>query len=269
MPLFTATWALLILNVETSQLQSLLLSALLFATLSSLAVYKKWLTTSGAVAAFWVALLLLITGGYKAFIAPGIFLISGSILSKLNKPQKEKDGRNALQVFANGIIGILFMIMYKIVHDPVYLITAIASFCISMSDNTSSEIGMYLKGSTYDILSFKKMPPGVSGGMSLQGTFAGLAGAMLLSYAATYYYSFSFIVFMQITIAGFTGMLVDSILGSWLQVKYKTADGLFSDDAVPGAIKAKGLVWCNNDAVNICSNILITLLFFFILKQTN
>jgi len=263
-PLFTAAWVLLIINLDLIQLQNFLLLILLFAALSLFSVYKKWLTVSGAIAACWMALLLYTTGGFKAFIAPGIFLISGSLLSKLNKSQNEKEGRNAKQVFANGITSIVFMILFGLTKQPVYLTTAIASFCISMADSASSETGFYLKGATYDIVSFKKLPPGVSGGISLQGTLAGAAGAVLLSFAAGYFYNFSLRDFTGIAIAGFLGMIADSILGSQLQIKYKTVNGQLTDYATPGAKKAKGLIWCNNDAVNIISNILVTLLFFYI-----
>ena len=266
-PLFTGAWALLLIDLSAVQIQTLLLVAILFAVLSAFAVYKKWLTLSGATAACWVALLLFIVGEYKAFIAPGIFLISGSLLSKLNKPQQEKEGRNAKQVFANGITGIIFMILYGIVKEEIYLITAIVSFCISMADSTSSELGFYFKGATFDILSFKKLQPGVSGGISAAGTLAGLAGAVLLAFITSYFYSFSLSVFLCILIAGFAGMLADSILGSWLQIKYKTLDGKLCDDEENGAKKVKGLSWCTNDMVNILSNMLITLLFFYIFKQ--
>jgi uncharacterized membrane protein len=108
------------------------------------------------------------------------------------------------------------------------------------------------------------MQPGVSGGISLEGTLAGLAAAILLSFAVGLFYDFSFAVFMFVSIAGFMGMLADSVLGSWLQVKYKTAAGILSDDAIAGTKKVKGYSWCTNDTVNIFSNILITLLFFYI-----
>jgi uncharacterized protein (TIGR00297 family) len=266
-PIFTAIWALLIIDLNTIQLLVLLILVLVFAVLSVFALYKKWLTASGAAAACWMAVLLYSTGGFKAFIAPGIFLISGSLLSKLNKPQKEKEGRNATQVFANGITGIMFMIFFGVTRQNGYLITAIVSFCISMADSASSELGVYFKGKTYDILSFKKMPVGISGGISLAGTLAGLVAALLLSFAAGQFYHFSFTVFIVVAIAGVAGMLADSVLGSWLQVKYQTAAGILTDDAIPGSKKAKGLSWCSNDWVNIISNILVTLLFFYIFRQ--
>ena len=89
-PLFTAAWALLLLNLDRYQLQASILWLVLFVALSMFAFYKKWLSVSGAVAACWMALLLYYTGGIKAFIAPGIFLISGSLLSKVNILQKKK-----------------------------------------------------------------------------------------------------------------------------------------------------------------------------------
>ncbi len=266
-PIFSAVWLLLIRHIEKNNLQIFFLFIIIFILLSLFAVYKKWLTVSGATAALWMALLLYGTATSKAFIAPGIFLISGSLLSKLNKPQKEKEGRNAKQVFANGIIGIVFMIFYGVTKHDIYLITAIVSFCISMADSTSSETGFYFKGATFDILSFKKLPPGLSGGISLQGTLAGLMGAALLSFAVGYFYNFSYYTSLLITIAAFTGMMADSVLGSWLQVKYKTADGRFTDEEETTAKKVKGLSWCTNDMVNILSIILVTLLFFYFYSQ--
>lgn len=178
-PLFTAVWALLLSNMNTIQLLVLLLLVVVFAAFAVFAVYKKWLTVSGAAAACWMAILLYTTGGYKAFIAPGIFLITGSLLSKLNKPATEKDGRNAKQVFANGITGIIFLLLFAITRNDIYVLSALVSFCISMADSCSSELGIYFKGPTYDIISFKKLPPGVSGGVSAAGTLAGLTLSLI------------------------------------------------------------------------------------------
>jgi uncharacterized protein (TIGR00297 family) len=277
-PIFSVAWALLIRDITSGQLDAILFAVLLFAGLSIFAKYQKWLTASGAMAAFWIALLLYASGGYKVFIAPGIFLIMGSLLSKLNKDQKEKEGRNALQVFANGITGVIFIFIYGLLKQHVYLMDAFGitnyhdylimaniSFCISMADSASSELGVYFKGAVYDILSFKRMPVGVSGGISWQGTIAGLAGAMLISFAVSYVYHYPFIAFCWISLIGFIGMLMDSILGSLLQAKYKTTGGVLTDEALHGAKKVRGFSWCTNDMVNIISNTIVVLLFFYVL----
>lgn len=264
-PLFTAVWAVLISNAGTGHLLHLSLLIMLFSATAYIALQKKWLTVSGAVAAVWMAILLFTTWRYKAFIAPGIFLISGSLLSKLNKQQKEHKGRNARQVFANGITGIVFLILYKITKAEYYLITYMISFSISMSDTVSSELGIYFKGATYDILSFKKMQPGLSGGISLPGTLAGLAGAALVPCVVSTIHPFSTTALLWMGIAGFTGMIVDSILGSCLQAKYKTTAGIILEDKTRDGQKIKGMAWCGNDTVNMLSNLIITLLFFYLL----
>jgi uncharacterized protein (TIGR00297 family) len=268
-PIFTALWAVIILKLESNELAELLLPVSFFLLLALLATYKRWLTVSGATAAFWIALLLYASGEYKAFITPGIFLICGSLLSKLNNHASEKEGRNAKQVFANGIPGTVFMILYDVMNQKIYLIAAIISFCISMADSASSEVGVYFKKSTYDILSFKKITFGLSGGVSVPGTLAALVGAMAISFAAVITYNFSTMEFLIITCAGFAGMLADSVLGSSLQVKYKLRDEKISETIMAGAIKIKGYSWCENNMVNLLSNLIITLLFFFIVRQTS
>lgn len=263
-PIITAVWAYFIVQLSNTQIADLYIALCIFLVLCFFAVYKKWLSISGATAAMWMAVLLFVCGGIQAFIAPGLFLLSGSLLSKLNVNDKEKNGRNALQVFCNGIAGICCLIIYHFNQQQIYLTAALVSFCISMSDSVSSELGTYFKGSTVDILSFKKLPVGISGGISWQGSLAGLAGALVLSAAAFYTYHFSLVIFWQITICGFAGMLTDSILGSLLQVKYRSTSGILIEDNEAGAVKTKGFSWCNNNMVNLLSNILITLLFLLL-----
>jgi uncharacterized protein (TIGR00297 family) len=266
-PVFSTIWLLLVEQFSEIGLFYFIVATIIFVLLSLLAIQKKWLTTSGATAACWVASLLLSTGGIKAFISPTIFLVSGSLLSKLNNNKNEKQGRNATQVFANGIVGVLLLIAHKLTANDIYLIAAIASFSISMADSVSSEIGVYFKKSTYDILSFKKLTPGLSGGISTIGTLAGLVGAFVIALAASMAYNFSISICLFITCIGFTGMLVDSILGSFLQSKYKTPQGIFLDTEEGNTILAKGYAWCNNDVVNLLSNIVVTRLCLYLLKS--
>jgi uncharacterized protein (TIGR00297 family) len=263
-PIITAVWAYFILRLTELEVRYLFGALCIFLPLCFVAVYKKWLTVSGATAAMWMALLIFVCGGIKAFIAPGLFLLTGSLLSKLNTNIKEKNGRNALQVFCNGIVGILCLILFNFTDLQLYLFAALVSFCVSMSDSVSSELGNYFKGITVDILSFKKTPVGISGGVSWQGTVAGLGGAVLLTAAAFYTYHFPSIIFWQIAICGFAGMLVDSILGSLMQVKYTNSTGALIEENEAGAVKTRGFSWCNNNMVNLLSNIIITLLFILL-----
>jgi uncharacterized membrane protein len=60
---------------------------------------------------------------------------------------------------------------------------------------------------------------------------------------------------------GTAGMLVDSIMGSLLQAKYRSANGTLSDaPSNLGEAPEIGFAWCNNDRVNLLSNIITTIL---------
>ncbi len=266
LPLVTAVWYLLLFDQSTNVLLYLGMIGLLAGLFAYAAIYKKWLTVAGAVAAVWMALLLYASGSFKAFVIPGLFLITGSLLSKLNHKIEEKEGRNARQVFANGLVGLIGMIFYYFTKELPLLWTAMASFCISLSDSVSSELGIYFKGKTYDIIGFKKMAIGLSGGISIMGTLAGWVGAMLLAIVAGFAYSIDPLIVFWIAMAGFFGMLIDSIIGSYFQVKYKLENGNLTENALQSAKIARGYSWCDNDTVNLLSNLLVSTLFFLLVR---
>eukprot|EP00897_Mesotaenium_endlicherianum_P009493 jgi/Mesen1/8572/ME000497S07984 len=59
-----------------------------------------------------------------------------------------------------------------------------ASFCTKLSDTTASEIGKGFGRNTYLVTTFKSVPRGTEGAVSVEGTLAGLAAACLLAYVA-------------------------------------------------------------------------------------
>ncbi len=258
-PIVTAAWNVLIASMEVSNnCYIFLLLLILLILLAAAAVYKKWLTQSGAAAALWMGCIFFATGGWQAFAAPVLFLVSGSLLSKLNKDNAEPHGRNAVQVLANGIVAATCLLLYGLFGQTVFFSAAIVSFCISMADSTSSELGRYFGGKTVDIINCKQVKPGLSGGISVAGTIAGLAGALLLALVVGLICNFSVMLILLIMMAGFCGMLVDSILGSWLQAKYQTEDGYVTEKPEPGVLLVKGVGWCGNDMVNILANAVVT-----------
>ena len=77
-------------------------------------------------------------------------------------------------------------------------------------------------------------------------------------------------VAVLIAIAGFAGMLADSLLGSIFQARYQLNDGSVTESAAMALSKTpeKGWSWMTNDLVNLLSNILVTaMLWLLIYKQ--
>ncbi len=226
------------------------------------AYFLKWLTISGAMAAFLTAIILQY-GGLQFFAHPLLLLVGGTLLSKLNVDRKEKHGRNARQVFANGSVGLACLLMYYIFENNVYLEGFLLSFAISIADTFSSEIGKYFKGNTIDIIGFKRMPVGLSGGISFNGTFAGLLGSLLCIFISNYIYHIALERSFLIGLLGFVGMVLDSILGSTLQAKY-TVNGQVVEERNNANQLIKGYGWCTNDMVNLLSNVLVVTMFILL-----
>ena len=100
------------------------------------------------------------------------------------------------------------------------------SICISMADTFSSEFGMKFGGQPWDIIRFKRINQGLSGGISLAGTIASFLGAGIISICYFYIHSDGFLTF-SILLSGVLGSLVDSVLGSLFQPNFKTSIVLF------------------------------------------
>ncbi len=268
-PIISAIAAYFLLSATLQNLQQLFILNIVLISCCFFVVKNKWLTLSGAFAALWLAQFLFICAGFKGFVAPSIFLIAGTLLSKLNKEKKEHNGRNAIQVFANGIVATLCLILYKIDNEVIFLYASLASFCMSMADTCSSEIGKFFKQKTYDIISFKGINVGLSGGISWAGTFGGLLGAIVITVICYIFFNFSPAIAFWVFAFGFLGMLVDSILGSLIQVKFLTASKQIVEVYEDNATKIKGFLWCTNDVVNVLSNLITTILFYFLVRMGN
>lgn len=68
------------------------------------------------------------------------------------------------------------------------------------------------KGTVYNVLTGKPIKSGLSGGVSFLGLFAELIGSLSLSFLALP--SFGWRGMLFITVLGFLGSIIDSILGS-------------------------------------------------------
>jgi uncharacterized protein (TIGR00297 family) len=219
---------------------------------------RRWLTAEGSSAAVWMGLLLTAQLGTKALLLPIAFLIFGSLSSKLNAQEKEKQGRNALQVFANGGLSMLLSLLTPTLPAAWIHFCFALIFAVANADTMSSEIGKYLRGNTYDIIRWHKTTPGPSGGVSWQGTLAGLLGSAVITLLAGCIFPLSPFEQLVLLFGGFGGMLLDSVLGSVLQAKYEV-EGQVSESGTAAQL-LRGLHWCNNDWVNLLSILLMVLL---------
>lgn len=167
------------------------------------------------------------------------FFVLGSALSRLPaevlaseqkaRPLDSARGvpRDWRQVLANGLWPALLALGYGVRQDEAYYLAFVSSIAAACADTTSGEVGVRWAKKTFSVVSFRTVPPGVSGGVSAVGTLAGLAGAVLVALVGVgpkgWEFFLSFKIILSILAVGFLGMLFDSLLGALVQAKYRCA----------------------------------------------
>ena len=190
-------------------------------------------------------------------------IIVDKIKNKAKKPSRDdsedhEDCRNYMQVLANGMVAFVASTAFAITESRIFIVPFVASLAEAFSDTVASGIGAFAT-KTYDPFKRQKCDSGLSGGMSLEGTLASLVGACLISFIAYAigFFGYGIKEFLIVTACAFFGALLDSFLGSLLQVKYKcVVCGKITEReehcSLPSE-KHSGVSSVDNDVVNILS----------------
>jgi uncharacterized protein (TIGR00297 family) len=141
-------------------------------------------------------------------------------------------------VLANLGVAAVCALSYLWRGSPIFLLGMTAALAEAASDTVSSEIGQAFRSQARMITNWKLVPAGTDGGMTLAGTSAGLAASCLVSGVPALLGMLSPAGFALCAGAGFAGMLVDSLLGGWLEQR-----GKLRNDTVNflGTLTAAGL----------------------------
>lgn len=248
-------------------MQSFWAGLLLGIAVAWLAYSRGWLSLSGAVAAALLGTIFWWQGGLWLSVALLFFFGSGTALGKLPRSNRSdaKMGRprDWIQVLANGGIAAVLLLFHAATGHESLLWASWLSLAVCNADTWSSETGQWAGGRVVDIVRWQQLPAGVSGGVSWQGTVGGAIGAGAIAGLAWLGTNESLSQILIIAVLGFSGMLLDSVLGSLVQVKYQMSGGGWSDQ--PGNFSAatprRGWTWMTNDAVNWLSNLLLVVVY--------
>lgn len=255
--------------MSTPDTSTLMTVALCTAAFIFLTHKFKALTVSGTVSAVVLGLTVILCVGLKAIWPLVIFLGGSLVLSRLETENSirtdEKSGRprDLMQVLSNGGIYGLAACLYALTRDYHFLICMGVSISISTCDTWSSEAGIRFSSRTFDPFRFRKVSPGVSGGISLAGTLTGILGAGIMSLMTCFLFDLISDHLLIFT-GGITGMFLDSFLGSRLQKKYLDSQTNEWVDSAKTYSDEQGLSFVTNDMVNMLSNFITTAIFYFV-----
>ena len=233
--------------------------------------YKRALSKSGVLGAIIVGTCIFGFGGWVWGVLLVTFFVSSSALSFFRKSQKgavekrfDKGSRRDIgQALANGGVGAVIALLSATWPAPLWWAAFLGSMGTVNADTWATELGILSKATPRLITTGQAVPTGTSGGITLWGTAASLAGGLIIGLVGRLLSpSQSAVGGLMVIIAGVGGLmgaLLDSLLGATLQAQYTCSTcGLDTEKSIccgqPTDHRA-GFAWLNNDMVNFVSSI--------------
>lgn len=207
------------------------------AAASCAALWRGSVDAGGAVMGALVGTLIFTAGGPVFWLILAVFFLSSTGFSRFGWKEKaalesihQKGGRRDLfQVAANGGVAAIMAVLFRCTGDPAWAVGFAVAFASSNADTWASEVGVLSRNDPVSILTFRPVPRGVSGGVSLIGSTASVGGALLIALAFAagtlsfprFPWGFARLIAF-VTVLGSFGSLVDSLLGATVQARLST-----------------------------------------------
>jgi uncharacterized protein (TIGR00297 family) len=233
-----------------------------------LARRTRSLSSGGAATAAGIGTLAIAAGwNWGALLI--LYFASSTALSHLGRDRKEartgsiveKGGaRDAIQVLANGAMFAGAALAMAIRPNARWIALGAGALAASAADTWATEVGTLARGEPRSILTWRRVPVGTSGGVSLQGSLAMLAGAIVIG-ALTWLLGWTLPIAIRVAAGGLVGGVADSVLGATLQSR-RWCDTCNRDterlthDCGTETRPLRGFAWMDNDIVNFLSGAL-------------
>lgn len=253
-----------------------LIGLLLAGAIAWVAYRRGSLSRSGALGAVLIGSTVFGLGGWAWGVLLVVFFVSSSALSHYKEGRKaalaEKFSkghqRDLWQVLANGGAGALCVLGHAVWPGPLWWAAYVGALAAVNADTWATELGVLAKGAPRLITTGRPVEVGTSGGVTLTGTGAALAGAALIGLVAALFdlaagrsFSFAFLLFLIAAVSGLAGALADSLIGATVQASYfcercdKETERHPTHTCGQPTRFARGLRWLDNDWVNFLSSV--------------
>jgi uncharacterized protein (TIGR00297 family) len=207
----------------------------------------RTITASGAAMGFILGVAVYLGYGFRSFAMLLLFFALGSVATRLGYRRKASRGvaehrggrRSWREASANLLAGSFFAILVVTTpYQAAFLLALVAAFAEAAGDTISSEIGQWLSGRAYLITTFKPVPAGEDGGISVFGTAAGAAASALVAGTALALGLCGARGALLALGAAVLGNLFDSVLGATLERRGLVTNGIvnFAGTSLAGAV---------------------------------
>lgn len=183
------------------------------------------LTVSGGWAALLVGTMLFVGGGWTWLVLVGTFSATSSFLTRWDPPgataprSADATGRHWDQVVANGGIAGLAAAIHGFSGWPHAFAVAAGAIAAGTADTWATEVGRWTSAQPRMVTTWRAVPAGTSGAITMVGTLGGVAGALTIGGLASVLIRDlpARAVFLTVLGAGISGMMIDSLLGATVE----------------------------------------------------
>jgi uncharacterized protein (TIGR00297 family) len=239
------------------------LGAALAAIVAFAASRAHALSRSGAIAAFAVGAAIFASGGWRAAAVLFAFFVPATLLSRIGRERKraiagDRDqlARSGWQVLANG--GVAAICALAAIRGGAPFAAAFAgAFAAASADTWGTEVGTLSPTQPVSILTLRRLRAGLSGGVTLLGLAATIAGALCVAWVAS---ATGIAPLRSVVLAGVAGALFDSLLGAgvqarrWCQQCACECETRRHECGAPTVLR-RGVGWIENDGVNFAATL--------------
>lgn len=157
--------------------------------LAGLSLLVGWISWRGAAAGLVLGMGVYLSAGPPGYAVLCLFFFLGGFSTWLGRGRKEALGvaednlgrRGVTSVLSKGLVaGILALLLFW-ADSTVARVAYTGALAAATWDTVATEIGQWLGRAPRDLRSFKPVPVGTPGAVSLAGTVAGLAAALTVS----------------------------------------------------------------------------------------
>lgn len=212
-----------------------------------LALSLKTVTWSGAGMGFLLGVAVTMSYGFRSFLILLAFFVLGSVATRLGYAKKASrdvaehrgGARSWREASANLLAGAFFSILVITTpHQAAFLIALVATLAEAAGDTVSSEIGQWVSDRAYLITTFKPVPSGENGGISILGTLAGFSASAIIAGLALSLGVCNTMGAAVVFGAAAAGNLVDSVLGATVERRGLVTNGIvnFAGTSFAGAL---------------------------------
>jgi uncharacterized protein (TIGR00297 family) len=189
-----------------------------------LAFWRGAVSRSGFVGGVIVGTTILACGGWGPWALLTGFFVFGSLATRLGYARKAGQGlaqedsgrRGSKHALANcgTAVGLSVAAAVFPAHAGIFGLGIAAAFATALSDTLGSEVGQLYGRTPFLPTTFRRVPAGTEGAISVEGTLAGVAGSLFLGAIGWFAGIYGVTGWLLVGLGAFVGTLVESYVGA-------------------------------------------------------